>query len=388
MALLRLIGNPRSAFHAQGASLTARERRCADAHMRRSSQRQDHYALNPAAHFMKANGYNLHFDDLPKLVGEFDDSEDINEEVRRSVDFSRFKHIKTPADYIRLTGELAPREGETVPGIITRIDRKWAYVEVGAKMLAQLPRDECYDEEGEMEHTQFRPGDRIRVKVMNYDHETGIAMVSMREAVEDEAWDKVMDAFDNDQTLNATIDFASVNEEDSAEEGYYVTVEGLPGFLHSGEVVGWSLDPEMQGKVLPVKVLMVNYDRKEIELSNREAVAEQQSSMEDGQVVEGKVSALMPFGAIVDLGVMSGLLHVDEFSSEPVDNLDEILEIGDAIKAVVINAEEGKRQISLSTRRLEKVQGEILSNRQLVFDEAYERVEAGVHTQTATSKED
>lgn len=70
-----------------------------------------------------------------------------------------------------------------------------------------------------------------------------------------------------------------------------------------------------------------------------------------GNIIEGKVTSVMPFGAFVDLGNnQSGLVHISEISNDYVKDINERISKGDTVKVKVINVDE-KGRISLSIKK-------------------------------------
>ncbi|MGN0148886.1 MAG: S1 RNA-binding domain-containing protein [Clostridia bacterium] len=73
-----------------------------------------------------------------------------------------------------------------------------------------------------------------------------------------------------------------------------------------------------------------------------------------GNVIEGKVISVMPFGAFVDLGnKQSGLVHISEISSSYVKDINDHVKKGDVIKVKVIKIDDSGR-ISLSAKQAEE----------------------------------
>ena len=66
----------------------------------------------------------------------------------------------------------------------------------------------------------------------------------------------------------------------------------------------------------------------------------------------------------------TGLLHVSQISKKTVGDLDKVFQVGQLIKALVINIDEGKGRISLSTKILEQYDGEVLDNLAKLIEEA------------------
>ena len=76
--------------------------------------------------------------------------------------------------------------------------------------------------------------------------------------------------------------------------------------------------------------------------------------VELGNIVEGKVTSVMPFGAFIDLpGKQSGLVHISELSSRYVKDINEYIKKGDAVKVKVIKIDDDGK-ISLSIKQAEE----------------------------------
>ena len=71
-----------------------------------------------------------------------------------------------------------------------------------------------------------------------------------------------------------------------------------------------------------------------------------------GQIVNGVVTNIKPYGVFVDIGNASGLLHISEISNKHIDNLEEIFEIGTKIIVSIIHLDTKQGRISLSTKFL------------------------------------
>lgn len=73
-----------------------------------------------------------------------------------------------------------------------------------------------------------------------------------------------------------------------------------------------------------------------------------------GEVLEGVVTGVQPYGAFVSLGEeLQGLIHVSEIQSGYTKNIQDVLQIGEKIQVQVIDIDEYSQKISLSRRTLE-----------------------------------
>ncbi|KAG2501754.1 hypothetical protein HYH03_000254 [Edaphochlamys debaryana] len=90
-------------------------------------------------------------------------------------------------------------------------------------------------------------------------------------------------------------------------------------------------------------------------------------------VVEGKVQALQPYGAFVELpGGFTGLLHLSAVSNEKVLEIKNVLSEGQALRVMVLDVDRGAGRTTLSTKVLEPAKGDMLKDPQLVYDKAEE----------------
>jgi len=78
-----------------------------------------------------------------------------------------------------------------------------------------------------------------------------------------------------------------------------------------------------------------------------------------GNIVEGKVIKIKPFGAIISLeGNHHGLVHISHISKDFVQNVDDYLALGDSIKVKIISIDDEKTKISLSLKDVDdKISG-------------------------------
>ncbi|MES2767377.1 MAG: S1 RNA-binding domain-containing protein [Bacteroidota bacterium] len=73
-----------------------------------------------------------------------------------------------------------------------------------------------------------------------------------------------------------------------------------------------------------------------------------------GDIIEGRVSSVAPFGVFVDLGGIEGLIHVSRLSHRRIENPADEVKKGDVIRAVVVEVNKEKRRIGLSRKELEE----------------------------------
>ena len=91
-----------------------------------------------------------------------------------------------------------------------------------------------------------------------------------------------------------------------------------------------------------------------------------------GDVVSGVVQSVKPYGAFVDLGGVTGLLHISQITHERIMSIDKIINEGDKIKVLILSQDRERGRVTLSTKKLEPTPGDMLKDPQMVFEKAEE----------------
>ncbi|KAL4450617.1 hypothetical protein ABPG77_000973 [Micractinium sp. CCAP 211/92] len=97
--------------------------------------------------------------------------------------------------------------------------------------------------------------------------------------------------------------------------------------------------------------------------------------LEVGQLVTGTVRRIEPFGVFVgiDNTRVSGLLHISNVSRQHIESVQGVFKVGEQVKCLVMGLDPGYTNISLSVAELELEEGDILTNKQRVWDNAGEQ---------------
>jgi small subunit ribosomal protein S1 len=86
---------------------------------------------------------------------------------------------------------------------------------------------------------------------------------------------------------------------------------------------------EFIGQKLQVKFLDVDKETTRLVVSHRKAVVDAQiHDLSVGSVLKGVVTAVKPYGAFVDVGGMSGLLHISQISCDHISNVESVIPVG------------------------------------------------------------
>jgi small subunit ribosomal protein S1 len=178
------------------------------------------------------------------------------------------------------------------------------------------------------------------------------------------AWERVRQLQAEDATVRSGV-FAT------NRGGALVRIEGLRGFIPGSHISTRQPKEDLVAQELPLKFLEVDEERNRLVLSHRRALVERKmSGLKVGEVVIGSVRGIKPYGAFIDIGGVSGLLHISEISHDHIDTPSSVFDINDELKVMIIDLDAERGRISLSTKQLEPIAGAMLNNRQLVVDQA------------------
>ncbi len=149
--------------------------------------------------------------------------------------------------------------------------------------------------------------------------------------------------------------------------GVFVDLGGIDGLVHISQLshdhVEQASDVVSEGETIKVKVLSVNPETERISLSVKATLPGPWEAVEDqistGSVVEGTVKRLVHFGAFVEvLPQVEGLVHISQISTEHIGTPQEVLEVGQTVKAKVLDVNQAEKRISLSIKEVEEEQNQ------------------------------
>jgi len=271
---------------------------------------------------------------------------------------------------------------DVVKGTVVQYDKGGCIVDIGAKASAFLPLQEAclIQEQGTSIESIIEIDEERNFEIISEEDENGQLMVSIRRIQYREAWDKVLAKQETDEVFDA--ECVSVNR-----GGAIFLVEGLRAFLPGSHLTGRLPDDDLVGQTLPLKFLEVNQEENKLVVSNRRAIVEAQ--MEDlsrGDVIEGLVKALKPYGAFVEVGGMSGLLHISQISMDRIVDLEKVLQPGQKIKCMIIDHDKVNGRIALSTKTLEPEPGDMIRDPERVYQMADETARIYLEKQEAERK--
>ena len=142
--------------------------------------------------------------------------------------------------------------------------------------------------------------------------------------------------------------------------GAFVDLGGVDGLVHVSELSWKHIDHPSEvvevGQEVTVEVLDVDFDRERVSLSLKATQEDPWQAFARthaiGQVVPGKVTKLVPFGAFVRVeDGIEGLVHISELAQRHVEVPEQVAKVGDEVFVKVIDIDLDRRRISLSLKQ-------------------------------------
>ncbi len=261
------------------------------------------------------------------------------------------------------------QKGHKVSGRVFQLDSDGAYVDIGGKSSAFIPRNEA-SLKNVIDLSEVLPlNEELEFLIITEQNAEGQVTLSRRQLEIRNIWEKLALMQKNSQNIEVKV--MNVNK-----GGVTVDVQGLRGFIPRSHLLERNNLNALIGQNLTVSFLEVDQTNRKLVLSQRVATSSASFSLlEVGQLVEGKVTGIKPFGVFVDLDGLSALLHIKQISQKFIENLENVFQIDQPVKAVIMDLDEGKGRVALSTKILENFPGEILENKDEVMNSAVARAE-------------
>ncbi|BAM47363.1 MAG: 30S ribosomal protein S1 [Amphibacillus sp.] len=240
--------------------------------------------------------------------------------------------------------------GQEVTGKVVKVEDNQVLVDIGWKTDGIVPLNELTHLHVESASEVVNLDDELTLKINKI---TDDEVILSKQAVDTEkAWADLENKLASGEVFEATV-------KEIVKGGLVVDV-GVRGFVpaslvevHYVEDFSTYLDTE-----LTLKVVELDRSKNRVILSHRAVVEEESeklkeqrlASLEEGQVVEGKVARITDFGAFIDLGGIDGLVHISELAHEHVNHASDVISEGETVKVKVLSVDVESERISLSIK--------------------------------------
>ncbi len=243
----------------------------------------------------------------------------------------------------------ALNQNELISGYVVSISDREVVVNVGFKSDGIVSRNEFKD------LPDLKVGDKVEVYLENVEDQDGQLIISRKRAIQEKAWDFILKAMEEGTVLTGLV-------KTRTKGGLVVDVMGIDAFLPGSQIDVKPIKDYDQyvGKDMEFKIVKVNDIFKNVVISHKALIEDDieaqksdiLSKLEKGQVLEGIVKNIAPFGAFVDLGGIDGLLHITDMSWGRINHPEELLQLDQKVTVVVLEFDEDKKRISLGMKQL------------------------------------
>ena len=260
---------------------------------------------------------------------------------------------ETMKDYEKELNESMKKieEGDILTGTVVSVDEKEVILDLKYYAEGVIPAEDYTREPGFNLKEEVHPGDEVSATVIRKDDGNGNILLSRVEAADVLAWEKIREYKESGEALDVTV-------KGITNAGVIAYVEGVRGFIPASRLsLGYVEDTEEYlNRQIRVQVIECDKDSKKLILSARELLREQAeeerkkkiSNVQVGQVTQGTVESLQPYGAFVDLGNgLSGLVHISQICEKRIKKPSEVLSVGDRVKVKVTAVKDGKLSLSI-----------------------------------------
>lgn len=262
-------------------------------------------------------------------------------------------------------------EHEVVEGSVVTKNNREVVVNIGFKSDGVIPL-------GELRYNpDLKIGDMIEVYVESQEDPNGQLILSHKKARILKSWERVNNAHDNDEIINGYVKCRT-------KGGLIVDVFGIEAFLPGSQIdVKPIRDYDIYvDKTMEFKVVKINHEYKNVVVSHKALIedelehqkAEIISKLEKGQVLEGTVKNITSYGVFIDLGGVDGLVHITDLSWGRINHPEEIVELDQKIKVVILDFDDNKKRIALGLKQLTPHPWDALDEKMAVDDKVKGKV--------------
>ncbi|MEX2101135.1 MAG: 30S ribosomal protein S1, partial [Actinomycetota bacterium] len=262
---------------------------------------------------------------------------------------------KKRAQYERAWGriEAVMKSGETITGPVIEVVKGGLILDIGLRGF--LPAS-LVDLRRVRDLHPF-VGTELECKIIELDRNRNNVVLSRRAFLEEsqsEGRKKFLESLQKNERRKGTVS-SIVNF------GAFVDLGGVDGLVHVSELSWKHVDHPSEvvqvGEEVEVEVLDVDLDRERVSLSlkatQEDPWKEFERTNEAGEIIDGQVTKLVPFGAFIRVANgIEGLVHISELAEGHVESPEAVLSVGDQVRVKVIDVDVQRRRVSLSMRQV------------------------------------
>lgn len=246
-------------------------------------------------------------------------------------------------------------EGDIVKGTIIGISDSEVTVDLGYYTDGIIPLEELSNDPRFSIKSDLLIGDEVSAVILKKENREGHMVLSMKQAADLLAWDKLKESMENRQ-------IHSVKIAQTVNGGVITYLEGIRAFIPASLLSLTYVDDleTWVGKTIDTIIVTVEEEKSKLVLSGKEvekdrAIQDKHNKVKQlqrGIVTTGIVENLTTYGAFVSIGNgLSGLVHISEICKKRIKSPKEVVQEGQEVTVKIIDIKDGK--ISLSMKAVE-----------------------------------
>jgi small subunit ribosomal protein S1 len=234
-------------------------------------------------------------------------------------------------------------------GLLVELEGIRGFLPVSQLAAGHYPRVSGADKDEILQKLNALTNKPLRVRVLDVSRKDNKLIFSEKEAVKDDMQARFAELKVGDEVkgvVTGVIDF-----------GAFVNVDGIEGLIHISEISWERVDNPRNyvkvGEDVTAKIIAIDKDRLSLSLKqmSEDPWLEQVKSFKKGDVVEGKVTRITPFGAFVQLSAsVEALVHVSEMSDDETADPEQLFQLNEKKQFKVLEIDTENRKIALSLK--------------------------------------
>ncbi|MEO7945283.1 MAG: S1 RNA-binding domain-containing protein [Candidatus Saccharimonadales bacterium] len=250
------------------------------------------------------------------------------------------------------TVEITPYDANR-GGLLVELEGIRGFLPVSQLAAGHYPRVSGADKDEILQKLNALTNQVLRVRILDVSRKDNKLIFSEKEAVKDDMQARFSELKVGDEVegvVTGVIDF-----------GAFVNVDGIEGLIHISEISWERVDnPRNYVKVgdqVKAKIIAIDKDRLSLSLKqmSEDPWLQEVKAFKKGDVVEGKVTRITPFGAFVQISPsVEALVHVSEMSDEETVDPEQIFQLNEKKQFKVLDIDTEARKIALSLKNAKK----------------------------------
>lgn len=263
--------------------------------------------------------------------------------------------------------------GDIVEGEVVDVRDGFLVVDIGFKSEGIVAGKELKSEI--VDWRELKVGDKVMVYVVKPEDEEGQLVLSIRRTQQATAWLNLEKAKEENKIVESVV-------VESNNGGLIVEIgKDIRGFIPTSQLdasrvyssgvrqVGKDISSKVQkklssliGEKISTRIIELDREKNRIILSEKmvtqardlEQREKTLNKVKEGDILEGTVSGITPFGVFVNAEGLEGLVHLSELSWDKVEDIGSLYSVGTKVNVMVIGVSDGGKRVAYSIKRLQK----------------------------------